>query len=72
MNNSHTNTIIAIQQHYGFKSSKMCELLGGMNRQTFRNNKSKTNPTNNFKSEHVSILIKNIGKLIQTPSFICV
>ena len=41
MNNSYTNTIIAIQQHYGFKSSKMCELLGGMNRQTFRNNKSK-------------------------------
>lgn len=60
-----TEKVITIQTYFGFKSTKMCELLGNMNYQTFRNKRNPNNAINNFNTKELNTLIRNLKLLCQ-------
>lgn len=60
-----TEKVTSIQTYFGFKSKKMCELLGNMNYQTFRNKRNPNNTINNFNQKELNTLIKNVKLLCQ-------
>ncbi len=57
--------IVSVKTHFGFTTRKMCELLGGMNVNVFKQKCNKNSVTNFFKKTDLPLLKQNIKKLNQ-------